>query len=407
MEGSEVSRWLSSISCGLDFTHLANDFEERGFTTKLSLKYVESSDLDVFFPSPRKLSYAQKKILLTEIQKLPAKSAVQAQDTSATTSIMLDADQLPEKYVNVEVVNVRETKQTTANLVETPASSGSFQTLWLPAKCSVQAQDTSVTTSILLDADQLPEKYVNVDSNVEILNVWETNQTTATPASSGSFQTLGDDKSSQMPTGFLANKEESITGDVQFLQSQIMSAKEQYTRLEQQADKYDQIATKRAKVCSNCHLPGHNKGKCNNQICYGIENCNLRSKHPEMKTAMTELQRLIKSLEKKAEKSRNEFLAFKAAREKACNSFFAIMRPRLKKQNAMKYAGTDRILLDRDLMTLKKALNNKVPVDESDDWRLPMIIEQFKMNMVTFQESMSDMFMKPSSSNMYRRLDFL
>jgi hypothetical protein len=32
-----------------------------------------------------------------------------------------------------------------------------------------------------------------------------------------------------MPTGFLANKEESITGDVQFLQSQIMSAKEQYT----------------------------------------------------------------------------------------------------------------------------------------------------------------------------------
>jgi hypothetical protein len=73
----------------------------------------------------------------------------------------------------------------------------------------------------------------------------------------------------------------------------------------------------------------------------------------------------------------------------------------------MKYAGTDRILLDRDLMTLKKALNNKVPVDESDDWRLPMIIEQFKMNMVMFQESMSDMFMKPSSSNMYRRLDFL
>ncbi len=40
-----------------------------------------------------------------------------------------------------------------------------------------------------------------------------------------------------------------------------------------------------------------------------------------MKTAMTELQRLIKSLEKKAEKSKNEFLAFKAARDKACNSF--------------------------------------------------------------------------------------
>ena len=171
MEGSEVSRWLSSISCGLDFTHLANDFEERGFTTKLSLKYVESSDLDAFFPSPRKLSYTQK-------------GAVQAQDTSATTSILLDADQLPEKYVNVEVVNVRETKQMTANLVETPASSGSFHTLWLPAKDSVQAQDTSATTSILLDADRLLEKCVNVDSNIELLSVRETKQTTAT------FQTL-------------------------------------------------------------------------------------------------------------------------------------------------------------------------------------------------------------------------
>jgi hypothetical protein len=184
MEGSEVSRWLSSISCGLDFTHLANDFEERGFTTKLSLKYVESSDLDAFFPSPRKLSYTQKKILLTEIQKLPAKGAVQAQDTSATTSILLDADQLPEKYINVEVVNVQETKQMTANLIETPASSGSFHTLWLPAKDSVQAQDTSATTSILLDADRLLGKCVNVDSNIELLSVRETKQTTAT------FQTL-------------------------------------------------------------------------------------------------------------------------------------------------------------------------------------------------------------------------
>ncbi len=67
-----------------------------------------------------------------------------------------------------------------------------------------------------------------------------------------------------------------------------------------------------------------------------------------MKTVMTELLHLIKSLEKKAEKSKNEFLAFKAARDKACNSSFAIIRPRLRKQNVM---------------------NNKVPVDESEDWR--------------------------------------
>lgn len=82
---------------------------------------------------------------------------------------------------------------------------------------------------------------------------------------------------------------------------------------------------------------------------------------------MAELLDLIKSLEKKAEKSRNNLLEFKTARERAANSFFAIMRPRLKIQNHMKYAGTDRLILDRDLMVLKKALNGKVPLDQDQD----------------------------------------
>lgn len=73
----------------------------------------------------------------------------------------------------------------------------------------------------------------------------------------------------------------------------------------------------------------------------------------------------------------------KAACEKASSSFFATMRPMLRKQNAVRYAGTDRLVLDRDLMTLKKALGNKVPTDENDDWRLPLIIEEFKRNMIT------------------------
>ena len=65
------------------------------------------------------------------------------------------------------------------------------------------------------------------------------------------------------------------------------------------------------------------------------------------------------------------------------NSFFAIMRPRLRKANAMKYAGTDHLLLDKDLMTLKKALGNKIPLNENSDWRLPFIIEEFQRNMIT------------------------
>ena len=39
----------------------------------------------------------------------------------------------------------------------------------------------------------------------------------------------------------------------------------------------------------------------------------------------------------------------------------------------MKYAGTDRFILDRDLVTLKKALNNKIPVGEENDWQFSAV----------------------------------
>ena len=74
---SELSKWLSSIPCGLDFKYLAKDFEDRGFTTKESLKYIDCSDLNVLFPSPLKLSYAKKKILLKEIEQLSNKDITQ------------------------------------------------------------------------------------------------------------------------------------------------------------------------------------------------------------------------------------------------------------------------------------------------------------------------------------------
>ena len=112
---------------------------------------------------------------------------------------------------------------------------------------------------------------------------------------------------------------------------------------------------------------------------------------------MAELQCLVKDLEKWQQKSASDVLSFKAACEKAANSFFAVMRPRPKKQNAMKYAGTDRIVLDRDLLTLRKALCNKIPVNENEDWKLPMIIKGYKNNMVSTLEGVFTNSLESSS----------
>ena len=292
---SEVSRWLSSISCGFDLKHLVKDFEDRGFTTKASLKYVESSDLDVLFPSPLKLSYAQKKILLKEIEQLSSKDITQ--EPSAGT------------------------QNPSAHAAQVPSTSQG---------CASEYRESSQSAS------------------------------------------------------FLAKKQERFSDDIQFLEARISSAKHEYTRLQQKTN--ERAAPKRAKTCSNCHLTWHQKKHCKNPTCPGITQCSLQSKHPEIKSEIAELQDLIKDLEKRSEKAKNECMNFKAAREKASNSFFAIMRPRLRKRNPMKYAGTDRLLLDRDLMTLKKALNNKIPVGEENDWRLQFIIEEFRRtNIVPFE----------------------
>ncbi|KAL9976518.1 hypothetical protein ACROYT_G013832 [Oculina patagonica] len=129
---------------------------------------------------------------------------------------------------------------------------------------------------------------------------------------------------SSKPADFLEKKQEGIASDIQFLQTRIASAKHEFSRA-------------------------------------------LR---PYKESGET------------GQKSKDDLLSFKAARENASNSFFAIMRPKLKKANAMKYAGTDRLLLDRDLLTLKKALGSKIPFDKSDDWHSPFLIQEFQRNTI-------------------------
>ena len=104
--------------------------------------------------------------------------------------------------------------------------------------------------------------------------------------------------------------------------------------------------------------------------------CHNREKHPEFRGEIKDLKKVVKEQEKKQEKAESEFNVFKAARERAANSFFNVMRPRLRKQNYIKYV--DKSALDKDILILKKALANKIPLNEDADWEFPYIIERQK-----------------------------
>ena len=88
-----------------------------------------------------------------------------------------------------------------------------------------------------------------------------------------------------------------------------------------------------------------------------MNNCGASEKHPESKNEITELRKLIKDLQKKEAEASEELQSFKLAKERSVNSFFAVMRPRLRRQNEGRYVNNvfiffklDEILSERTQM---------------------------------------------------------
>lgn len=311
---SEVFNWLKAISSGLNLERLSKDFEDKGFRTISSLKYLQTTDLDVLFPSPQKLTLAERRIIqheLDTVKNAPAPQALRPRELF-----------LP--------VNV-------------------------PQQCVSQANNCVFSSALTLGA--------------------ATNQQGKIPQRQPLKQ-QDNQQSSQASNSYLGKRESELKQDSEVLQAKILSLKDLLEKKIHDYDNYIGNNSSRQKTCSECHTGGHTKAKCSRGPCQGISQCKNRDKHPEVKAEIQDLKKVIKDMEKKNEKSKNEYDVFKAARERAANGFFAIMRPRLRKQNHIKYV--DRSALDKDLLILKKALGNKIPLDERLDWELPYIIERYQ-----------------------------
>lgn len=165
--------------------------------------------------------------------------------------------------------------------------------------------------------------------------------------------------------------------NVQLKKTLLASAEEELQKVTRENESLTPLSSLRERLCGNCHKPGHTKPKCSSSPCASHELCRLRDKHPELKQKITSLQKEIKQLQQDYNDAESKLKAFCESRTKAATSFFAIMRPRLKLRNLIKYS--DRVHLDRDLMILQKALNGKIPdFDANQDWQLPIIIEQYR-----------------------------
>ena len=71
---TEVFLWLKSLSPSMKLEWLSPEFETRGFRSRRSLAYVQTEDLDSFFPSPTKLLLAESRLLEAELNKIKAEN---------------------------------------------------------------------------------------------------------------------------------------------------------------------------------------------------------------------------------------------------------------------------------------------------------------------------------------------
>ena len=168
-----------------------------------------------------------------------------------------------------------------------------------------------------------------------------------------------------------------LAENIQLKKALLSSAKEELHKATREHDALTPLSAIRSRLCGNCHKSRHTRPKCSSSPCPSHEACGLRDKHPELKQKISELQKEIKRLQQEHSDAESKLKAFCESHAKVSTSFFAVMRPRVKVRNLIKES--DRISLDRDLRILQKGLNGKVPeFDASEDWQLPILIEQYR-----------------------------
>lgn len=168
----------------------------------------------------------------------------------------------------------------------------------------------------------------------------------------------------------LERRKMELVENVSFLQAQASSAEEYLSQMRRENDSL-QIVT-RGRVCGHCHQSGHNKNTCRGLQCDSHLKCRIKDKHPEVAKSLNETQKMVETLKKNLETAKQTLEQFTLQMQRSRGSFFAVMRPRLKRLNPIKYL--KRQDLDKDLMHLQRILENKIP-PESEDWRLPHLIE--------------------------------
>lgn len=204
---------------------------------------------------------------------------------------------------------------------------------------------------------------------------WLAEGETATASNSSSTTTSNIDSP-------LDRRKQELVENVSFLEAQISSAEDHLAKLKGENDLLQTVS--RGRIRSHCHQSGHNRNNCRGVACDSHTKCKLKDKHPELGKSISETQKMVTVLRKNKETTKQSLEQFMLQLQRSRGNFFAVMRPRVKRLNPVKYL--NRQELDKDVLYVHKPLENKIP-PESEDWRLPYLIDTCKGQVSSFMES--------------------
>ena len=133
----------------------------------------------------------------------------------------------------------------------------------------------------------------------------------------------------------LYRRKQELVENVSFLEAQISSAEDHLAKLKGEHDLLQTVS--RGRICSHCHQSGHNWNNCRGIACDSHNKCKLKDKHPELGKSISETQKMLTVLRKNKETAKQSLEQFMLQLQRSCGNFFAVMRPRLKRLNPVKY----------------------------------------------------------------------
>ena len=134
-----------------------------------------------------------------------------------------------------------------------------------------------------------------------------------------------------------------LAENVQLKKVLLSSAEEELRKATRENDSLTPLSATRSRICGNCHKSGHTRPRCISLPCPSHDAYSLRRRQASGAKDIRAAKRNQTITEEHDSEAESKLKALCESRKKASTSLFAVMHPRLKVRNLIKYNDRGRV----------------------------------------------------------------